>query len=105
MLKNSSDTSMSKQPLGGQRRFLTGSQMPEKSGLPSAALGVGAFKSGAPAGVRGTPEVGYFSHCADRSWPLAKTTARTRQRVLMGLSKGRLPGDSSSPVRVFGHEF
>src|SRR5687768_3440471 len=37
---------------------------PEKSGRPSAALGVGALRLTAPSGSLGTPGVGYFTHCA-----------------------------------------
>jgi hypothetical protein len=41
------------------------SQIPEKSGCPSAVLGVGAIRFGLPSEVLGTPAVGYFNHCAD----------------------------------------
>jgi hypothetical protein len=37
--------------------------MPDRSGLPSAVLGAGAPRLGAPAGVLGTPGDGYFTHC------------------------------------------
>src|SRR5207247_8382468 len=40
-------------------------QMPDKSGLPSAARGVGAVRSGFPSGPFGTPGIGYSGHCAD----------------------------------------
>src|SRR5579872_4235666 len=40
-------------------------QSPERSGLPSAVLGGGAARSGLPSLVRGTPAVGYSSHCAN----------------------------------------
>ena len=39
-------------------------QIPEKSGLPSAMRGEGADMSTLPSAFRGTPAVGYFSHCA-----------------------------------------
>ncbi|PYS34419.1 MAG: hypothetical protein DMG14_29510 [Acidobacteria bacterium] len=40
------------------------SQMPEKSGLPLEARGVGADKLGLPSEVVGTPAVGYLVHWA-----------------------------------------
>src|SRR5437773_11438249 len=58
MLMNSCPTGMSAQPSGGQGRLCSTSQTPEKSGLPSAVLGVGASRFGVPAGVLGTPVVG-----------------------------------------------
>jgi hypothetical protein len=45
--------------------------MPDRSGLPSAARGAGALRFGCPAGVRGTPAVGYGGHCAESEGPLA----------------------------------
>src|SRR5687767_4890567 len=38
--------------------------VPERSGLPSAVLGVGAYQSGSPSAVRGTPGVGCVGHCS-----------------------------------------
>ena len=38
---------------------------PERSGLPSAVRGAGAFRSGLPSAVRGIPGVGRCSHCAE----------------------------------------
>src|SRR4029453_10613599 len=38
--------------------------IPEKSGLPSAALGAGADRLGLPSAARGMPEVRCFTHCA-----------------------------------------
>jgi hypothetical protein len=38
--------------------------MPEKSGLPSGVLGVGADRMGLPSDVLGTFAVGYFNHWA-----------------------------------------
>jgi hypothetical protein len=40
------------------------SQIPEKSGLPSAVRGAGAVRFGLPSAVRGMPGVRSFSHCA-----------------------------------------
>src|SRR5919197_6261059 len=40
------------------------SQIPEKSGLPSAVRGAGADRSTIPSAFRGTPAVGYFNHWA-----------------------------------------
>src|SRR5688572_27961006 len=45
--------------------FLPLSQMPDKSGFPSADLGVGAVRSGCPAGVLGTRGLGVEGHFAD----------------------------------------
>src|SRR6266436_1086793 len=39
-------------------------QIPERSGLPSDALGAGAIRLGLPSGVRGVPGSGRLSHCA-----------------------------------------
>src|ERR1700724_1348244 len=58
MLMNSCPTGMSAQPSGGHGRLCSTSQRPEKSGLPSAVLGVGASRFGVPADVLGTPAVG-----------------------------------------------
>src|SRR6185503_5450642 len=66
ILRNSLGTCISKQPSGGHPLFLSGSQIPEKSGLPSGVLGVGASRFGDPLGNRGTPGVGYSSHWAAR---------------------------------------
>src|SRR4030095_17253477 len=41
-----------------------GAQIPERSGLPSAARGAGAARFGVPSGRCGTPAVGYLIHCA-----------------------------------------
>src|SRR5262249_19534170 len=45
-------------------RMLSARQMPDKSALPSAARGAGAFKFGLPSDVRGVPGSGMDSHCA-----------------------------------------
>src|SRR5262245_36819646 len=57
---------MSSHPSAGQGRVRSASQMPDKSGFPSAVRGVGAFMSGLPSRVLGTPAVGYVTHCAYR---------------------------------------
>src|SRR5689334_14858462 len=49
-------------------------QSPERSGLPSEALGAGAVRFGLPSGVRGMPGVGWSSHWAVTS-PAGKSTA------------------------------
>src|SRR5262245_45564574 len=58
ILTNSCGTFMSAQPSGGHGLFDSGSQIPEKSGLPSAVRGVGAARFGDPLGNFGTPAVG-----------------------------------------------
>jgi hypothetical protein len=75
MFTNSGELDMSGQPSGGQGLVLSASQIPERSGLPSAVLGVGAPKFGNPLGVFGTPAVGYFSHWLERSVGIAKKMA------------------------------
>jgi hypothetical protein len=76
MFINSLELGMSGQPSGGQGAVFSASQIPERSGLPSAVLGVGAPKFGNPLGVFGTPAVGYFSHWLEASPGIAhKTTA------------------------------
>src|SRR5712691_3613137 len=57
---------MSSQPFGGQGRLCSISQVPERSGLPSAARGAGAERLGWPLGVLGTLGVGYFNHWAPK---------------------------------------
>src|SRR6476619_3105268 len=57
---------MSSQPPAGQGLLCSISQVPERSGLPSAVRGVGAERSSLPSAVRGTPAVGYFSHWAPK---------------------------------------
>src|SRR5204862_2773725 len=69
------------------------SQIPEKSGLPSAVRGAGADRSTIPSAFRGTPAVGYFNHCAALSVdahvsPNAATTAAAEwpeSRCIRGL--------------------
>ena len=56
--------------------------MPERSGFPSGAFGVGASRFGFPSAARGTLGVGYEGHCAPSDAErLAKTeTAATTNR-------------------------
>ena len=87
MLTNSCPTSMSGQPPGGQGRLCSMSQMPERSGLPSAACGAGALRLGRRSGVLGTPAVGYFNHCAERGVDIATTaTTKATVTILIGSS-------------------
>ncbi len=67
----------------------SGSQMPERSGLPSAARGAGAARFGLPSGSRGTPGVGYLSHCADTGTARLATTATAAHtcEVFIGSSR------------------
>src|SRR5688572_17897292 len=50
-------------------------QIPDRSGLPSAVLGAGPSSIGTPLAVRGTPGVGYFGHCAESGGDRAITIA------------------------------
>src|SRR5580700_4150963 len=67
MLLNSLESGRSAQPLGGHPPVFSISHIPEKSGLPSLVLGVGASRFGNPPGVLGTPAVGYWIHWLERS--------------------------------------
>src|SRR5580765_2335740 len=70
------------------------SQMPEKSGLP-LLRGAGAPKLTLPSFVRGTPVVGYFSHCPDagltqtpmatiaRTWNIRTRMPGLRERAIL----------------------
>src|SRR5690348_2160482 len=66
------------------RRYLvpSGSQTPERSGLPSASRGAGAVRFGLPSGVRGSPAVGTFSHCAETQVQTANA-ARAVLRIIL----------------------
>src|SRR5437773_4464993 len=75
MLTNSFGTLMSRQPAGGQGRLSSGAHIPEKSGLPSVVLGAGASRFGVPLALRGTPAVGYFSHCANADVAIVQHSA------------------------------
>ena len=55
-------------------------QSPDKSGLPSAAFGDGALRFGSPLARRGTPAVGWFSHCEPSlGASVTNTMARTQR--------------------------
>src|SRR4030095_1755228 len=58
-------------------------QRPERSGLPSAARGVGAVRSVLPSGGRGRAAVGWFNHWADAGVlsAIAATAATTIKAV------------------------
>src|SRR5580658_5234875 len=75
MLVNSLESGRSAHPLGGHPPVFSISHIPEKSGLPSAVLGVGASRFGNPPGVLGTPAVGYWIHWLDTSAGSAKKIA------------------------------
>src|SRR5665213_133136 len=57
----------------------SGSQMPERSGLPSAVFGAGAARSTLPSAGRGRPGVLKSIHCADagaaRNTPSERVTS------------------------------
>src|ERR1022692_680312 len=63
---------------GGVPGGLMYCQIPERSGLPSAVLGVGPFMSCFPSAVRGTPGVLKSGHCAKTP---AGTDARTATMI------------------------
>ena len=52
------------------------SQTPDKSGLPSANFGAGAFMSGFPSAVVGAP--GYLGHCANTGTAATQATAKKK---------------------------
>jgi hypothetical protein len=58
--------------------------MPERSGLPSRALGVGADRFGLPSAVLGTSGVGYDGHCAatDAEAMMTNATVGASRRVI-----------------------
>src|SRR5215471_20118510 len=66
----------------GEIRF----QRPERSGWPSGARGAGAARFGLPSGVRGTPGVGRFSHCAAKGAANAPASAAMRQAFIVATS-------------------
>src|SRR5213594_712973 len=53
-------------------------QIPDRSGLPSGALGAGAERFGFPSGVRGIPDVGWRSHCAKSETLVEIKIAKTK---------------------------
>src|SRR6185436_3272023 len=91
MFMNSSGTCMSAQPSGGHGRFFSGSQIPERSGLPSAVRGVGAWRLGDPFSNLGTPAVGYVSHCA-KAGTLTTHVTTVRPAILRIVLIGKPPG-------------
>ena len=52
-------------------------QIPERSTLPSDVLGARAERFGLPSRVRGMPDVGYFSHCAESDTVEKSKTIKT----------------------------
>jgi hypothetical protein len=58
--------------------FLPLSQMPDKSGFPSAVLGAGAVRSSCPAAVLGTRGDGVEGHCAETTGVSKASAAITR---------------------------
>src|SRR5262245_4984192 len=70
---------------GFSRRGET-SQMPERSGLPSAVRGVGALRLTLPSVPRGTLGGGRLSHCAEtegeKTVAMAATTAKMNHRFM-----------------------
>jgi hypothetical protein len=69
------ESGKSAHPFGGHPPEFSISHTPEKFGLPSAVLGVGAPRFGKPLGVLGTPAVGYFSHWLESRAGIAKKMA------------------------------
>src|SRR5262245_57984483 len=64
-------------------------QMPDRSGLPSAARGIAAARFGFPSGVRGVPGSGSDSHCATAVVDVTRRTiahsANSRNRFIASL--------------------
>src|SRR5207249_2190803 len=71
----------SSQPSGAQGRVRSATHTPERSGVPSAVFGAGALMSGDPAGVRGTPALGYCTHCACRETVAQRIAAAIASRL------------------------
>src|SRR5688572_30397637 len=63
-------------------------QSPEKSGLPSAVRGVGAFRLTSPVAVRGTVGSGWFGHCANSDDDSATTTVAVIVSRALGIFIG-----------------
>jgi hypothetical protein len=55
-------------------RLPTPLHSPERSGLPSAVRGAGAFMSGSPAAFFGTFGAGYRAHCAGKDGAIARVS-------------------------------
>src|SRR5689334_10684150 len=71
-------------------------QIPERSGLPSAVLGARADRFGLPSRVRGTPGVGYRSHCAGREMLVESRTRKTEINRAIFASQGEIRGRTSN---------
>src|ERR1044071_6305048 len=54
---------------------------PDRSGLPSAIRGAGAVMLTLPSARRGTPDVGWFTHCAVSRTDASKAAVTTRAHV------------------------
>src|SRR5690349_13430755 len=72
-------------------------QTPEKSGLPFAIRGAGAAMSTLPSGLRGTPAVGYFTHCAARG---AAATEANRAGAMSATLRRSVPDQYSIGLRI-----
>src|ERR1700722_8496324 len=59
----------------------SGSQMPDRSGLPSVDLGAAAERSGWPLVVRGIPAWGILVHCADSGVDIGDIRDRATTRA------------------------
>src|SRR2546428_8112885 len=62
--------------------LLSGSQIPERSGLPSGSLGAGAERFGLPSGVRGIFAGGTFAPCACRGTASRRTPLRKKATLI-----------------------
>src|SRR6185369_5116889 len=77
MSQNWFDPNVGPSPVvGGPATARKFSQIPERSGLPSAVRGAGAFRFGFPSAVFGTPGVGCSGHCAHSVTALANTITK-----------------------------
>src|SRR5439155_6807162 len=56
--------------------------IPERSGLPSPVRGAVADRLGLPSARRGTPAVGYVTHCAPATGDGERTNAAIRARTV-----------------------
>src|SRR5205809_3488515 len=68
-------------------RFCTylplGSQIPDRSGRPSASRGAGAARFGLPSDVRGIARAGTFSHWAPAGWHIKESTIKPRGNTFL----------------------
>src|SRR6266516_3351749 len=71
-------------------RFCTylplGSQIPDRSGRPSASRGAGAARFGLPSDVRGIARAGTFSHWAPAGRHIKESTIKPRGNTFLDLS-------------------